>query len=107
MFQGSLLLLTVLTSAQARGWAWVPGQQAEDGLDVMGNNRILQDDMIPDQKRINNIRKDSIMRTLRSPAEPRSQDIVKRDSNPGWTLEPGEEEAYLEAYEVLQNLLVS
>ena len=82
MFLGTLLLLTVLTSAQTWGWSWpsVEDGGLDDGVMMRIFGR-LQEAMIPNQNTNNTIIKDAILRTLRSPAQLTNPTMDKRDSN--------------------------
>ena len=82
MFLGTLLLLTILTSAQVWGRTWPPGEEAgQDDGKMMRNFGGLQEAWIQNENTNSTIIKDAILRTLRSPPERTNQKMDKRDSN--------------------------
>ena len=99
MFQGSLLLLTIVTSAQVGVGSWPPGEGGLGGSNLMG-----QDHLVP--KTNNNIGKDVILRTLRSSAYLKNKKMAKRNSHMRWSSGTGEEETLIWIFEALQDALV-
>ena len=103
MFLGSLLILTVLASAQV----WARFGESFNSRDMMRYYSAPKLEIIPNLKASNNIIKAAILRSLISPEELRNPTMDRKDSNMGWNSEPGEEEMFARTYGALQDSMVT